>query len=133
MDFETPIRIGSLCLLLASAETLHGIARAVLVALRVGKERALKISAVTGTVIAFGICFFQVPGIGLRTPSAHLALGVGLAIFMAAFDIFIGRFLMHKPWRKLWPDFDPRTGNHLIYGLLCLCFIPLTIWFMLST
>lgn len=133
MDFETPIRIGSLCLLLASAETLHGIARAVLVAPRVGKERALKISAVTGTVIAFGICFFQVPGIGLRTPSAHLALGVGLAIFMAAFDIFIGRFLMHKPWRKLWTDFDPRTGNHLIYGLLCLCFIPLTIWFMLST
>ena len=120
-------------MLLASAETLHGIARAVLVAPRVGKERALKISAVTGTVIAFGICFFQVPGIGLRTPSAHLALGVGLAIFMAAFDIFIGRFLMHKPWRKLWPDFDPRTGNHLIYGLLCLCFIPLTIWFMLST
>jgi len=132
MDHETLIRIGSLCLLLASAETLHGIGRTVLVTPRIGKERALKISAVTGTVIAFGVCFFQVPGIGLRTPSAHLALGVGLALFMAAFDVGIGRFLMHKPWRKIWRDFDPRTGNHLLYGLSCLCFIPWTIWFMLG-
>lgn len=128
MNLETLVRIGALCLLLASAETLHGIGRTLLVTPRLGKERSIKLSAVTGTVLAFGICLLQVPSIGLRTPLAHLALGIGLALFMAAFDICIGRLLMRKQWHKIWPDFDPRTGNYLLYGLVCLCFIPLTVW-----
>ncbi|NBD20956.1 hypothetical protein GTZ97_09770 [Aquabacterium fontiphilum] len=92
----------------------------------------MKLSAVTGTVLAFGICLFQVPSIGLHTPLAHLALGIGLALFMAAFDIGMGRLLMRKQWRKIWPDFDPRTGNYLTYGLVCLCFIPLMVWLLHS-
>lgn len=68
------------------------------------------------------------PGLGLPSAGAHLALGVGLALFMAAFDLAIGRFLMRKSWAKLWPDFDPRTGNYLAFGLLALCFIPLLVW-----
>lgn len=133
MIFETVVRIGALCVLLASAETLHGIVRTVLVTPRIGKERAIKLSAVTGTALAFAICFLQVPGIHLPSPSAHLALGVGLSLFMAAFDIGIGRWLMHKQWNKIWPDFDPRTGNYLLYGLVCLSFIPLLVWYLRSS
>ena len=129
-DPETLLRIGALCVLLASAETLHGIARTLLIAPRIGKERAIKLSAVTGTALAFGLCLWQVPDINLRSPQAHLALGVWLALFMAAFDICIGRFLMRKSWRKIWPDFDPRTGNYLAFGLVCLCFIPLAVWYL---
>ncbi|HEX5355310.1 MAG TPA: hypothetical protein VFW93_03770 [Aquabacterium sp.] len=132
MDLDTPIRIGALCLLLASAETLHGIARTVLVTPLIGKERAVKLSAVTGTALAFAICFMQVPGIDLRSASAHLALGAGLAFFMAAFDICIGRLLMHKQWKKIWPDFNPHTGNYLLFGLVCLCFMPLSVWYLRS-
>ena len=130
MNLETLLRIGALCLLLASAETLHGIARTVLVTPRIGKERALKLSAVTGSALAFAICFLQVPGIHLRSPQAHLALGVGLALFMAAFDVSIGRLLMHKAWRKIWPDFNPLTGNYLLYGLVSLCFMPLLVSYL---
>ncbi len=49
--------------------------------------------------------------------SLCVVLGVVLALFMAAFDLAIGRFFMRKSWRKLWPDFDPRTGNYLSLGL----------------
>lgn len=122
------IRIAALCMVLACAETLHGIVRITIVIPRIGKERAVKLSALTGTVLAFMICWLLVPGIGLRSASAHLALGIGLAAFMAGFDVAIGRWLMRKSWVKIWPDFDPRTGNYLLYGLCALCFIPLAVW-----
>lgn len=87
---------GVLLLWLACSETLHGIARTVLVVPRIGKQRAIQLSALTGSVLAFVICWWLVPGLGLVTVQALLLLGVCLAGFMAAFDIAIGRWLMHK-------------------------------------
>ena len=130
MGTDSLLRIVALCVVLACSETLHGILRIVVVTPRIGKARALKLSAVTGTVLAFAICWLLVPGIGLRTPGQHLLLGIGLAAFMAAFDIAIGRWLMRKSWAKIWPDFKPSTGNHLSYGLAALCCIPLVVWFV---
>lgn len=128
MSSEILIRIAALCIVLACAETLHGIARIKLLIPRIGKERAIKLSALTGTLLAFAICMVLVPGIGLQTARAHVILGLVLAAFMASFDIAIGKLLMRKSWAKIWPDFDPRTGNYLLYGLLALCFIPLAVW-----
>lgn len=58
------LRLASLCILLASAETLHGIARTILLAPVVGKALAIKLSVVSGTLLAFGLCYFFVPSIG---------------------------------------------------------------------
>ncbi len=127
MDADTLLRIAALCVVLAGAETLHGIFRTVVVTPRIGKERAIRLSALTGTALAFAICWFLVPGLGLATPGRHLLLGIGLAVFMAAFDIAVGRLLMRKSWAKIWPDFNPATGNYLAYGLGALCFIPLLV------
>jgi len=128
MSPDALVRIAALCVVLAGAETLHGIARTTLVVPRIGKERAVKLSALTGTCLAFVICWLLVPGIGLRTPGAHLILGAALAGFMAGFDIAVGRWLMRKAWARILPDFNPRTGNYLLYGLLGLCVIPLLVW-----
>ena len=124
MNTDAAIRIAALCVVLAGAETLHGIARTVLVVPRIGKERAIRWSAVTGSLLAFLLCLWLVPPIGLRGAPAHLALGLGLAAFMAVFDLAIGRLLMRKAWHKLWPDFDPRTGNYLSLGLAFLVLVP---------
>lgn len=121
---EALTRVLALCVVLAGAETLHGIARTVLVIPRIGKVRALKLSALTGSLLAFGICLLLVPPIGLQGAGPHLGLGLVLAAFMAGFDLAIGRWLMRKPWRKLWPDFDPRTGNFLSLGLAFLVLVP---------
>ncbi|GAB4404773.1 MAG: hypothetical protein OHK0048_24360 [Rhodoferax sp.] len=128
MNSDALLRIAALCVVLAAAETLHGIARTTLVIPRLGKERAVKLSALTGTLLAFVVCWLLVPGINLQSASAHLFLGTALAGFMAAFDVAIGRWLMRKQWAKIWPDFKPSTGNYLLYGLLALCFIPLVVW-----
>lgn len=124
------LRIAVLCVVLAAAETLHGIARIKLIIPRMGKARAIKLSALTGTLLAFILCWMFVPGIRLQSPGAHLLLGMGLAGFMASFDIVIGKWLMRKSWAKIWPDFNPTTGNYLLYGLIALCFLPLLVWYV---
>ena len=127
MTTDLLLRTLALCVVLACSETLHGIARTVLVVPRIGKQRAIQLSALTGSVLAFVICWWLVPGLGLVTVQALLLLGVCLAGFMAAFDIAIGRWLMRKSWAKIWPDFDPRTGNFLLFGLAFLVFVPVLV------
>mgnify|MGYP001765595567 CR=1 FL=1 len=127
MSDDAALRIASLCVVLAGAETLHGIARTVLVVPRLGKARALKLSAATGSLLALAVCALLVPPIGLHGAAAHLALGLGLAAFMAGFDIAMGLLLMRKPWAKVRADFDPRTGNYLVAGLAALALAPLLV------
>jgi len=128
MPTDAFIRIVALCVVLAGAETLHGIARTVWVVPRIGKDLAIRLSALTGSLLAFGICTQLVPPIGLQGAAQHLALGALLAAFMAGFDIAIGMWLMRKPWRKVAPDFDPRTGNYLSFGLAFLAIVPWLVW-----
>lgn len=130
MHADAIIRAVALCVVLAGAETLHGIARTVWVVPRIGKARALRWSIVSGSLLAFGICFLLVPGIGLIGAGPHLALGLVLAAWMASFDIALGRLLLRKPWHKIWPDFQPGTGNLLIFGLLFLAATPLLVWLL---
>lgn len=124
MSLDAVLRLLALCLMLASAETLHGIARTVLVVPRIGRQRATQWSAVTGSLLAMGICWWMVPPLGLQGLAPHLGLGLFLAAFMAAFDLAIGRLVMRKAWHKLWPDFDPRSGNFLSLGLAFLVIAP---------
>jgi len=133
MTTDALIRIVSLCVVLAGAETLHGIARTVWVIPRIGKDRAIRWSALTGSVLALVICWWLVPPIGLAGAAQHLGLGLLLTAFMAGFDIAIGMLLMRKPWRKVAPDFDPRTGNYLLFGLFFLALAPLIVWTLRAT
>lgn len=124
MPLDLALRILSLCVALAGVETLHGIARTVLVVPRIGKARALKLGIVTGSALAWGVCRLLVPGMGLHSAPALLALGLLLAAFMAAFDIAMGRLVLRRPWHKIWPDFNPATGNYLLFGLGFLVLAP---------
>ena len=127
MTLELLLRVLALCVALAGAETLHGIARTVLVVPRIGKERALNLSIFTGSALAFGVCYFFVPGLGLGSASAHVYLGFFLAIFMAAFDAAMWRLLLRRSWAKVATDFDPRTGNLLVFGFAFLVVCPLAV------
>jgi len=127
MNLDTVLRVLSICIVLAGTETLHGIARTVLLVPRLGKERALKLSVVSGSLLAFAVCYFLVPGVGLTTMGQHLILGAGLALFMASFDLAMGLLLLRRSWRKALADFNPATGNLLVFGLALLVVYPVLI------
>jgi len=122
------LRVAALCVVLAGVETLHGIARTVLLAPRVGKARALRLGIVSGSALAFAACWLLVPGIGLKGAWPHAGLGVVLAAFMAAFDIAFGRLVLRFRWRRILQDFDPRQGNLLSVGLALLVLTPVAVW-----
>ena len=109
---------------------LHGIARTVLLAPRVGKALAIKLSVVSGSLLAFFVCYLLVPEIGLTGVHQHLYLGLGLAGFMAAFDVAVGRLVMRLKWPRIWQDFNPASGNYLTFGLAALVFIPALVWWL---
>jgi len=116
--------IVALCVVLASAETLHGIARTVLLAPRIGRRKAQQVSIFSGSLIAFVVCYLLVPGLGFRGRGELVAVGLVIAGFMAGFDAALGRLLLRRGWRKILADFNPRTGNYLIFGLMFLVLCP---------
>lgn len=117
----------ALCVALAAAETLHGIFRAVVLVPRVGKRTALKIAIVTGSTVAFIVCYYFVPRMGISEPVRLLGVGLVAATFMSLFDILFARLVMKRPLAKSLDDFNPKTGNYLIFGLLLLIVSPLIV------
>ncbi|MCZ7653890.1 MAG: hypothetical protein M5R42_05735 [Rhodocyclaceae bacterium] len=113
------VRIIALCVVLASVETLHGIARTMLLAPAVGKTLSLRLGVVTGTLLAFAVCYYLVPTVGLNGLVPHLCLGLVVAAFMAAFDVAIGKFVMRFKWPRILQDFNPASGNYLSVGFSC--------------
>ena len=124
MTADLALQLLSLCILLAAAETLHGIFRAAVLVPRIGKKPALKVAIVSGSLLAFGLCWWQVPAMGVTATLPLIGVGVVLALFMAAFDIALGKWLMKRPWTKILEDFNPATGNYLLFGILLLLLFP---------
>lgn len=124
MNTELALRILSLCVLLAAAETLHGIVRAAVLVPRIGKKAALKVSIVSGSLLAFALCWWRLPAMGVTATLPLLGIGLVLALFMAAFDILLGRWLLKRPWARAFEDFNPATGNYLLFGIVLLVFFP---------
>jgi len=118
------IQLAALCVLLAAAETLHGIVRAAVLVPRIGKKTALKVAIVTGSLLAFALCWWRVPAMGTMATLPLLGIGAVLALFMAAFDIALSRWLLRRPWSRVLEDFNPATGNYLLFGLLLLASFP---------
>lgn len=127
VDADLVVRTAGLCVVLAGAETLHGIARTVLVVPRIGKERALKLSIISGSLLAFAVCYLLVPPMGLNRAGDLLLLGLVIALFMASFDVAMGRLLLRRSWAKVLDDFNPATGNYLVFGVVLLMGFPLLV------
>ncbi len=118
------IELPCLCVLLAGVETLHGVARTLLIAPRIGRERAQRWSVVSGTLLAFAVCWLAVPGLEARGSLSLLLIGAALSLFMAAFDVVLSRIIAKKDWAAIAAEFDPSKGNYLLFGLLLLATFP---------
>lgn len=110
---------------IALAETIHGILRVRLLNRRIGDHRARQIGVGTASLIILAIAWLTLPWIAPTSPGDALAIGTLWLAAMLAFEISLGRFVFHASWDRIASDFDLRRGGLLGFGMLILFFAPL--------
>jgi hypothetical protein len=124
-EFSKIIRRGfAVWLLIALAESLHGIARVILLQPVVGDFRARQLALFTGMLIILAIAYYFVEWIRAADRfQLHIVglLWVGLTI---VFEISLGR-LMNFSWERIFSDYDVARGGLMGFGLLFMFFAPL--------
>ncbi len=111
-------------LLIAVAETLHGIWRVKYLNPRVGDRRARQVGVFTGTIIILLIGWFTVPWINPNTWIESFSVGLIWLGAMLTFDVSFGRLYLRLPWKRIWSDFDISQGGLLGFGMAALLVTP---------
>ena len=78
-------------LLVAAAETVHGILRVRFLNRRVGDHRARQIAVFSGSTIVLMIAWLSVPWIGAVNTPELLTVGALWLVLMLGFDVAVGR------------------------------------------
>jgi hypothetical protein len=125
MDIYSITKIILFFILVASSETLNGIARTVYLNKRVGIRKAKRISMVSALILCLLICYWYIPMLNIRTDKGLLLLGISLSSFMVMFDIVLGRFVVKAKWKTIMEDFNLAKGNLLALGIIVLALCPL--------
>jgi hypothetical protein len=121
----TFIKIICFYILVASGETLNGIARTVFLNKRVGALKAKRLSMISALALCLLICYFYVPLLHIRTDTGLLLLGVSLSTFMLVFDLALARLVAGARWDAILDDFNIFKGNLLAVGMIFMVFCPL--------
>jgi hypothetical protein len=103
--------------ILIVAETFHGIARMRFLARRLGDLRSRQVCVGTGSVIIFLVTWAAIEWIGASSPSALIETGLIWCVLTVAFDVLLGRYVAHFPWRRIMQDFNVFRGGLLPFGL----------------
>jgi hypothetical protein len=125
MDIYSITKIILFFILVASSETLNGIARTVYLNKRVGIRKAKRISMVSALILCLLICYWYIPMLNIRTDKGLLLLGISLSSFMVMFDIVLGRFVVKAKWKTIMEDFNLAKGNLLALGIIVMALCPL--------
>lgn len=113
---------------IALAETLHGILRVLFLTPRVGDRRARQIGVLSGSVIILSIGWWTVPfWVEPRSMADSCAVGAVWVTLMLAFELGLGRFVLGFSWQRLTADYNLLQGGFLGLGMMVLFLTPLII------
>lgn len=119
------IRAIILWLLLMLVETLHGIARRILLEPIVGDLTARQIAVFTGSALIFGIVFVMIPWLREAVTRQLLLIGALWVFLTLVFEVAIGRFALDLTWDRILQDYDIGRGGLMPIGLLVMFLAPL--------
>ncbi len=117
-------RAAAAWVLIALAETLHGIARSLWLMPLMGDLRARQWAIVSGLLIIVVIALATVRWIGARRLRTQLKVGLMWALLMLGFDVFMGHWIIGFPWPRIAQDFNPQQGGFLGLGMLAMIGAP---------
>lgn len=118
-----PARALVVWLLIVVAETAHGIARRLWLEPRIGDLPARQVGVVVGSLVILAVTVAMARWLAVRTRRQALAVGVGWALAMIAFEVGIGLATGATADRML-SDYDPRRGGFMVLGMLVLVCAP---------
>ncbi len=111
-------------LLIAVAESVHGILRIVYLQPRLGDLPARQMSLVSGALIIVVIATLTIRWIGATSVRQQMAIGVLWLALTIAFDIAVGRSVFGYSWERIGADFNPVAGGYLGMAMLVLLVAP---------
>ena len=78
-------------ILIALAETVHGVLRTILLAPRVGDLTSRQIGVLTGSLMILLIAYVTINWIGASKPRQRAAVGALWVVLMLIFEVTLGR------------------------------------------
>jgi len=111
-------------MLIAVAETLHGVARGQFLRPIVGDLASRQIGVFTGSAMILIIAWLVIRWIGAVTRSELLAVGAVWLLLMLSFEVALGRAL-GASWKRIVSDYDFRQGGLMLVGMAVLFLSPL--------
>jgi hypothetical protein len=111
-------------LLIAAAETVHGVLRIAYLQPRLGDLAARQMALVSGALIIVVIATLTIRWIGAVGVRRQMALGALWLALMVAFDLAVGRFVFGYSWQRIGADFNPVAGGYLGMAMLVLLVAP---------
>ncbi|MBI3803288.1 MAG: hypothetical protein HY282_05950 [Nitrospirae bacterium] len=111
--------------ILMAAESLHGAARTLFLAPRIGDFRARQIAVFTGSIIILAIVTRSIRWIAPTSTRDRLSVGFLWLGLTLAFEMLFGRFVIGAPWERIASDYNLAEGGLLPIGLLVLALSPL--------
>jgi hypothetical protein len=111
-------------LLIIFAETIHGIARTLLLEPLIGDFRARQVSVFTGAMIVV-ITFVFVRWLKGSGALDFILIGIMWVILTVGFEILLGRFMLDISWERIASDYDLLQGGLMLLGLIVMLFAPI--------
>jgi hypothetical protein len=112
-------------LLIISAETIHGIARTLLLEPPIGDFMARQVSVFTGAAMILVITFVFVRWLKGSGALDFILIGIMWVILTIGFEILLGRLVLDISWEHIASDYDLFHGNLMLFGLLVMLFAPI--------
>ncbi len=106
-------------------ESLHGIARRILIEPFLGESRARQVSVFIGSIIILAITFVFVRWLKAARIRDFLIIGIIWVGLTVSFEILLGRLAMGVSWERIAADYNLKDGGLMPLGLLVMLFAPL--------
>jgi hypothetical protein len=118
------VRAFAIWILIAIAETLHGVARTLLLVPILGDRPARQLGVFVGSIMILGIAWLSVNWIAAKTRPQLLAVGILWLVLMLAFEIGLGHAVGFS-WERILSDYNLAQGGLMIIGMGVLLLAPL--------
>jgi hypothetical protein len=119
------LRVFAVWLSLMAAETLHGVARAIVLVPYFGDFQSRQIGVFTGSLLIVAlVCLFD-RWLGAKTLVARLLVGLIWLLLTLLFEFGLGHFVLGYSYERLAEDYNLLEGGLMPLGLVVLLCAPL--------